>query len=142
MRLHTDSLTREDLLSAARHARVGLAYTEHGSRKRDHAFEVTLTGESKRRPNSGNYGADNNDYAATWDQWGVFFAWLFDVDPAMVAGSAKRPTYDGRDDYHDKTYGRFGWTGRTGLKDYWPEDSHGDHSWNGRACRKCSAQRF
>ena len=142
MRLHTNSITREDLYAAANHAMVQISLTEHGSRSRDHAYDVHLTGSSNRRPNSGNYGADNDVYAATWDQWGVFFAWLFDVDPGMIAGTPKRPTYNGRDDFHDKTYGRFEWTDRSNQRDYWPEDSHGNHSWNGRACRKCSAQRF
>lgn len=144
MRLHSNVLTSEDLYNAARHARVDLTLTRHGSRTHAQAFEVSLTGESKRRPNSGQYGADNDTYAATWDQWGVFFAYLFNVDADMVAGLVKHPTYNGRDDFNEKTHRRF----EKRYKDevyqvatFWPEDAHGDHSWDFSSCRRCSAQR-
>lgn len=136
MRFHTDTLTRDDVIRAARKAGATIeTLSSHGSRSRDHAFEVKLTGNSNRRPNGGSYGA-GDDYAATWDQWGVFIGQLFNLDPDMTT------IY-----YHDAgafdavTLGRF---------DILPDEpvpfslSH-DHSWavaspGIQECRKCGAQ--
>jgi hypothetical protein len=146
MRIHTDALTSTDIHQAALIARVDYAeggFTIHGSRTRSRAFNVTLTGESRRRPNRGtSRDRYNPDYAATWDQWGVFLAVLFDRDPDMVT-----PYYADRDDFNYKTDARFTKIGG-GWDDFWPADAHGDHSWEYRAprvrgCRRCSAvQRF
>lgn len=89
MRIHTNTLTESDIYAAARAARATVEYlSKRGSRTHDHAFEVKLTGNSRRRPNGGSYGADRDAYAATWDQWGVFLGLLFDTDDTM------RTTYD------------------------------------------------
>lgn len=131
MRIHTDTLTTSDLWQAARIAWVDMEVTTHGSRSRDHAFNVTLRGNSKRRPNTGKNGAAN-EFAATWDQWGVFLAELFDRDNGMTAGQ-----YSDADKFHRMTAGRF----EVG----WPEDTHGDHrfAYAGvpatQKCGKCSA---
>lgn len=133
MRIHTDTLTQLNVFEAARHARVEVDMSSHGSRKRDHAFNVLLTGESRRRPNSGKGGA-SDDYAATWDQWGVFLAFLFNLDPHMVT-----PYYADANEFHTRTSDRFD------VLDFWPSDAHGDHTfrWNGvprqQDCTKCSA---
>lgn len=130
MRIHTNTLTSTDLYDAARIARADLELTTHGSRKRARAFNVTLRGESRRRPNMGKYGA-GDEYAATWDQWGVFLAELFDRDPSVFT------PYDKDADFFDRrTAGRFG--------NGWPEDAHGDHTFRPDApyvqkCTKCSA---
>jgi len=136
MRIHSDTLTNRDLIDAANIARVEFdRWQDKGSRQRDHAFDVTLFGESRRRPNSrGNHGGN---FAATWDQWGVFLAVLFDRDPDMVT-----PYYDGPSDFHYKTDHRFDTGGD--VEGWWPHDAHGDHTWgNGgfgyRTCTKCSA---
>ena len=141
MRIHSDILSRTDVTNAARTA---LAYfdslTEHGSRKRDHAFEVKLRGGSNRRPNFYN---GSGDYAATWDQWGVFFSVLYDRDPNMVCGSA----YSDREDFDLKTSGRFAafFGSRDETGNYWPADAHGDHTFRysgtprQQECTKCSA---
>jgi hypothetical protein len=146
MRIHSDDLTHTDLLDAARIARVYFdRQTLHGSRSRDHAFDVILTGESKRRPNRGT-SADryNPDYAATWDQWGVFLAVLFERDNEMSV-----PYYDSYSAFHYQTGHRF----VLGVSDpegdetpsHWPSDAHGDHrfKYNGtpyeRKCTKCTA---
>lgn len=131
MRLHTDNLTSLDMWAAAAIARVDLEMTTHGSRSRNRAFNVTLRGESRRRPNGGSYGA-TSDYAATWDQWGVFLAELFDRDNSLATGF-----YTDADTFHRMTAGRF----ETG----WPEDAHGDHRFKPygfpgtHKCTKCSA---
>lgn len=142
MRLHTDTLTIEDVCKAATVARAWFdmdddpSYwgptrpTEHRSRKRARAFEVKLRGESARYPNGGRNGSD--DHTATWDQWGVFLAALFELDPRMTCWA-----YDGAASFHAKTADRF--------RDGWPADAHGDHrfEYDGtpgeQRCRKCSA---
>jgi hypothetical protein len=94
MRLHTDVLTGITLYSAM--VGVGddvyLGFTRHGSRKRDHAFEVSLTGHGKRHTrtkNTGTRGAIMGDgyaeRAATWSDWGRFLAALYELDPDMDA---------------------------------------------------------
>lgn len=151
MRLHTDTITTADLLRAAKAARVQVEFTSHGSRSRHHAFNVKLTGESRRRPNGGNYGAAD-DYAATWDQWGVFLGILFGVDLDMKCWA-----YDGADDFNWKTADRFhpyngvDASGKrhvpADLSLYWPADAHGDHTFQWQygssesKCTKCSAVR-
>lgn len=133
MRIHSDTLTSLNVYEAARIARAEVEVTSHGSRSRNHAFNVTLTGESKRRPNSGKRGA-GDDYAATWDQWGVFLAMLFALDPTMVT-----PYYADADEFHERTSDRFD------VPFFWPADTHGDHTFRfagtprEQACTKCSA---
>lgn len=166
MRIHSDHITTGDIYTAARFARVDVVdLGEHGSRKRDHAFDVKLEGESRRRPNGGASGRDYaSGYAATWDQWGVFLAILFDIDPGMVT-----PYYGDRSEFQHRTAERF--TAPTvgeGVSTnynvvngrayhdtsvtvhrlgsaYWPADAHGDHTFRFHSagvfkCTKCSAQ--
>lgn len=84
MRIHSDVLTPEHVEKAT-HARgmkgVAASVSVHGSRSRKGALEVKLTGTSTRRPNSGTGVRDSDDYAATWDEWGMFLAYLFEIDP-------------------------------------------------------------
>ena len=89
MRIHTDTLTREQLYAALPfdvHAYI----TPKGSRKRARAFEVTLFVLEKddlhrRYGNSGGYGS-SEDVAATWDEWGVWMARLYEIDPDALIG--------------------------------------------------------
>jgi len=108
MRIHSDIITWDDLhdarLAAISHGEghVWLDGSKHGSRKRDHAFEVGLEGDgttNKRRRNPGT-STSNRDlgYAATHDQWGWFLAYLFALDPNMTS-----VYYDGAEDFHAKT---------------------------------------
>jgi hypothetical protein len=89
MRIHTDSLTISDIYAATKNAgpRVDVEVRQHGSRSRARAFNVTLTGTSPRRTNSGKRGA-GDEHAATWDEWGMFLAELFRRDPNAVAPNA------------------------------------------------------
>ena len=52
-----------------------------GSRKRDHGFTVYLEGSSPRRSQH-----DRDAYAATWDEWGIWIAALYDIDPEAIIG--------------------------------------------------------
>ena len=150
MRIHANTLTLADIHAAAKLARVDYEVTSHGSRSRGHAFNVKLTGESRRRPNGGNYGADRDDYAATWDQWGVFLAELFARDASLTIPSA----YADGEEYARRTADRFGapeavMTSNGYVERFvaygWPADAHGDHTFRfqgipgEQGCTKCSA---
>jgi hypothetical protein len=164
MRIHANTLTTSDIYQAARFARVDVVVlTEHGSRKRDHAFNVRLEGASNRRPNFVNYDSGyGSGYSATWDQWGVFLSVLFDLDPSTST------TYDeDRHAFDVRTVERFWPSGIVGIgvstnanivnvrdsfgvvhrnaDHYWPADAHGDHTFKyagvprSQSCTKCSA---
>lgn len=141
MRIHTDENTWSNIMDAARAARVSIDRGESfRSRSRESGFDITLTGESRRRPNNGASHAtkDPDAYAATWDQWGVFLGHLFNIDPDMIVGTPKRPIYRDATDFAWQTDYRFA--------DGWPTDAHGDHTFRsnwtpGQKCTKCSAVR-
>ncbi len=127
MRIHTNA-TRQTISEAISKAGVtAIRLTEHKSRTHARAFDVALAGSSKRRGQ-----ADRNEYAGTWDEWGIFLATIFDEDIAT-----KCPAYNGADDFHHKTGYRF----ENGA----PGDAHGDHTfrYSGtpyvQGCTKCSA---
>lgn len=111
MRIHTDTITHLDIYDAARAAGSAVDFTaeEHASRTHARAYEVKLTGSSPRRPNTGRRGADwgTDEHAATWDEWGLFLAHLYDVDPDARAGGAKIPVYRNASDFYVKTGDRF-----------------------------------
>lgn len=103
MKIHSDTLTLQDILSAVPdgcyltnpgekfqgYTNVGI----EGSRKRERGYVVRLCGSSKyapqRRP---------GEKAATWDEWGLFIDALFAHDPRAIVG-----VYDGLQDFIDKT---------------------------------------
>lgn len=120
MRIHTDTLEAHQIYRAANDMPdVYVDITRRGSRKRNHAFELSISAEPRkgRRPrNSGNRGSDGYDAAATWDEWGVIFARLFDIDPDMTCYA-----YDGADHYHWSTGDRF--------RDPATLEMHDQHRW-------------
>lgn len=133
MRVHT-KLSLDDIRKLQRPSGVHFEYlTERGSRSRDRAFEIVLTGSSAHRGQSG----DRDYAAATWDEWGVFLGALFAADPnARVAG-----IYEGRDDYDWQTGERF-------LPDDLPETLCKRHRWESGGygsfeseCKRCGAVR-
>lgn len=136
MRIHSDKLSPVHIIMATDNLPgVYVTYSQHGSRSHERAFEVSLEGNGYRK-NTGQYGA-SDEYGATWDEWGVFLARLFDIDANMVAGPVKRPVYASGYDYHAKTNDRF-----ADLK--LPEDTHKRHNFQSfepgaTKCTKCSA---
>lgn len=139
MRIHSDLITASDIYTATRDLPgVYAEVTTHGSRSRRSAFEVRLEGNGYAR-NTGNAGADNYENAATWDEWGVVIARLFDIDPDAFCGTAKYPAYRNAEDFHAQTDNRF-------MSGEMPDDTHKRHSWewsNGNAiCKRCSARTF
>lgn len=134
MRIHSDHLTQADIVKATMTddmAGVYVTATPHGSRARARAFEVRLTGTSPY------WTMDGQDHAATWDEWGVFFARLFEIDPNMLAGTPKNPTYRDADHFHLFTRYRFD-------ELTIPADTHPRHNWawglGVTQCTKCSAE--
>ena len=132
MRIHADTLTRSDIAACATEAGVGvIKLKEHGSRSRNRAFEVALTGSGV---DGGMYG--NLDYpTATWDEWGVFLHYLFVRD-----GSITIPrVYKSHEHFNEITCYRF--------IDGQPDDMHKRHRWVNVApyhfeCKGCSAEHF
>jgi hypothetical protein len=137
MRIHSDTLTMHDIYDACRKAKVYAPVLENkGSRKRDRAFEVSLSGSSSRPSQS------HGEPAATWDEWGVFFAHLFYRDPNAFIGQ-KHWNYDGLAHFDYRTGFRFVW--RPDTFNYMPSDTHPQHKWRGdgtgegQFCTKCTA---
>lgn len=73
-------------------------------RIRRQGYLVTASGNTTRWKNTGKHGASDLR-AASWDQHGQWFARIFDRDPAAVIVANGR--YDGREDFHAKTSGRY-----------------------------------
>lgn len=57
--------------------------------------------KNRHYKNSGDHGSDTI-WAATYDEWGWFIAELFERDP-----NAKFGYYSSRDDFNEKTNGKF-----------------------------------
>ena len=136
MDLHTNTLTYADVTEAAKRADVQFSQIgKLGSRRAAHKFTITLTGNSRRRPNSGRGGAGDSDaYAATWDQWGQFLAYLYGIDPDMWTRS-----YADVWEFQEATAYRFDDDGSA------PDDAHGDHKFKYShpgvlKCTKCTAE--
>jgi hypothetical protein len=110
MKLHSDLLIRQEIIDAAEHASAATdsgtvtvsTVDPSGSRSRARALTVLLQGDgsTSRRRNHGNTG-----FAATYDQWGHFLAFLYAIDPRLVAGP-----YTSRQDFETKTHGAFTYT--------------------------------
>lgn len=111
MRIHTNVLTTSDIhraTTAAAMRGVDAETMTHGSRSHARSIDVTLTGTSTRRPNPGQGGHyRSDDHAATWDEWGMFLAALFAIDPAAIVGTVRSPIYAGADHFHAVTADRF-----------------------------------
>jgi hypothetical protein len=101
MRIHSDHLVRRDLAEALSESGLGAEgvvlwdVSAHRSRSRHHAFEVALRapegrdrfGTKRRNPATGTYGSPQNALkAATYDEWGLWIAVLFERDPDAVIG--------------------------------------------------------
>lgn len=128
MRLHSDYITVSDIYAILSEGLSGVSVeiSRHGSRKRKGALEVRLEGTSTRRNMS------NTGQAATWDEWGVFMARVFNLDANALLG------HEDRGNFEERTQGRF-----DSLT--MPDDAHGNHRWEWTgeprtfACPKCSA---
>ena len=138
MKIHTDRLTSAEVYAATKAGGMKGVYAECvtlGSRSRKRGLVVHLVGNSGRRPNPGKGGVERGGYAATWDEWGMFLNYLFEMDPDAIATGA----YDGRDEFLLKTDWRF--------TDLTADEACKNHKWEytgtprEHTCKKCEAVR-
>jgi hypothetical protein len=114
MKIHSNILQRRDFHKAAFEAGVTVIELEvQGSRSRSHAFHFSLTGSS---PFNRGFGAEGK--AATWDEWGIFLAELFVIDPNAHCG---KNSYQSED--------HFNWVTGNRFKSLVPNDQHTRHRW-------------
>jgi hypothetical protein len=123
MIIHSDVFTYRHFEDAAAYAGVKIVDIElAGSRSRDRAWKFYLSGSSNFNPGFGRT-YPNGEKAATWDEWGIFFARLFMIDPNAHCG---KHGYQGEDHYHWRTGDRF--------RTLHPRHQHKRHKWGlGRA---------
>lgn len=115
MRIHTDTLTDQDIRDAARRAGVDLyRMTVHGSRKRARAYDVILEGTGRTGT---RYGQNTDMVAATWDEWGIFLAELFRRDDRLTIPRV----------YEDGEHFRWATAGR--YDNLTPAGQHVRHRW-------------
>lgn len=114
MKIHGDNLTTDIIENAAARAGVRVIKMDHrGSKTRQHAYEIALSG---RGVHGGMYG--NLDYpTALWDEWGIALAAIFEADPTAHAGKV----YESADHFHWVTGDRF--------RTLTPSDVHLRHNW-------------
>lgn len=114
MRIHSDIITQAQLLDALPATTYIDRLSKHRSQKRGHAFEVNLAGSGK----VGGQWGQLDGKAATWDEWGMFLAALYTIDPNMHT-----PAYpSGADEFHWATGNRFA--------TLTPDEQHKQHRWN------------
>lgn len=83
MRIHSDRLTGADVMAAARRAEIMVeGYIKYGSRSRKRAYDIAFSGSGASGGQWGNGGYKS----ATWDEWGIALAHLFDADPDAHTG--------------------------------------------------------
>jgi hypothetical protein len=108
MKIHTDTLTMRQVYAATSASGMRGVTLERcdqrGSRSRARSFDVTLRGNSTRKPNpgTGRNRPDEGEYAATWDEWGMFIAALYLLDPEAIIGQ-----YGSRAVFEEATAWRF-----------------------------------
>lgn len=108
MKIHLNHPTPEFVLTQARktsgvwHERL----VRKGSRTHDVAYDVILSGESGRYTNQRWVNGDGVE-AATWDQWGIYLAVIFEADPEAKCVGGGGGGYANAEDFHRKTGGRF-----------------------------------
>lgn len=124
MRIHFNT-NSEDTLRALHSAQEASGVTfekmeRHASRSARLAYEVILSGDSTHRINSSEFG---REFAASWDQWGIFMAVIYEADPYATSWA-----YGSAQDFHHKTAFRFGSGGVTSMND--PEYRRTSHKWS------------
>jgi hypothetical protein len=113
MRIHTNTLIRKDFRDAAHEAGVSIVeLSEHSSQSRARAYKFYLSGSA------GRPGNRRDEQAATWDEWGIFLAHLFNIDPNAHTG---KNGYLSAEHYHWVTSDRF--------RTLTPSQQHKRHKW-------------
>lgn len=120
MFIHTNSITRDQIVSAAKYSEVTLQEcTEQGSRSHARKFKFYVSGHGVTGGQWGSLPAGVK--SATWDEWGIVLNYLFNVDPQATCG---RGNYADREHFHWRTGNRF--------KTLQPWDQHLRHRWEYR----------
>jgi hypothetical protein len=123
MRIHSNTLSHNDFQHAARVAGVDImTLTVHGSRSRATAWEFALSGSSPYR-GGGNIG---NYQGATWDEWGIFLAHLFTVDPQAHCGANSYQSAE-----------HFNWVTGNRFATLTPGQQHKRHRWDWDNQERC-----
>lgn len=112
MRIHSDILTEADIRAAVPSTAYIGKLTVHGSRKRAHGYEVNLGGSGK----TGGQWGQTDGKAATWDEWGMFLAALYKIDPDITMAA-----YVDHADFDYATGSRF--------DTLTPAEQHYQHKW-------------
>lgn len=129
MRIHSDVLTIEHINAAADQV-PGVhihSFSKHGSRRRHHAIEVFLSGNSKH---GGQYGNTNGIKTASWDDWGMVLARLYIIDPLLSTRQ-----YPDLEEFRQYTLDRFIGETQEGYGAPWvltvtdPDPVHHIHRW-------------
>ncbi|WP_176561903.1 hypothetical protein [Mycolicibacterium palauense] len=115
MRIHSNVLTEQHFYEAAIAAGVTVVGVHrHGSRSRERAYDFGISGSGR---SGGQWG--HRDYkSATWDEWGIFLAHLFEVDQDAHTG---KHGYLSADHFHWVTGDRFRYLT--------PDGQHKRHNW-------------
>lgn len=156
MRLHSDTLTMNDVRIALRTAQLERnpwkgekepehkiarhvtlkRLSQHRSSARLNAFEVQLEAaerdRGRRAGNSGAYGAmrpEADGYAATYDEWGWLLAALYALDPQMIVGSPKYAAYEDRAQFDDRTAYHYNVSAYLEEVYHWGGATYGDDPW-------------
>jgi hypothetical protein len=118
MIIHSDVFTYRHFEDAAAWAGVKIESIERkGSKSRHASFKFYLSGSSPYAPGFGRSFGEGVK-AASWDEWGIFFARLFMLDPQAHCG---KRGYQNEDDFHWVTGGRF--------RTLHPRNQHKRHKW-------------
>jgi hypothetical protein len=103
MRIHTDVITREQVLAALAGAQATgsvagsvrvTRLSDQGSTKRSRSIDVALASARMRRDIPGL----KYPWQATWVEWSWFIAHLYEVDGNAIIGP-----YQGKSDFREKT---------------------------------------
>lgn len=98
VKIHSNVIETHNISAAAKEAGVGLARNSlAGSRSYRRAFDVILTGSARHK-------VMHNPHivAATYDEWGWFISYLYDIDTDAKIGPYKHSA-----DFAEKTEWKF-----------------------------------
>jgi hypothetical protein len=135
MKLYANEITEKEIMDAALHAGVSVEkLITKRARHYARSFDVVLSGSGAHR----SQWREQDVQAATWDEWGIFLARLFEHEPGMRAASYK----DGA---------HFRWATDDRYDDLTPADQHKLHAWQVerhergvvlvQSCKRCPALR-
>lgn len=123
MRLHLMTATDRDISRAITYAgnrsgrRVGtIRWDDYTSRSHTTARDVVLTGSARHRSQ-----ANREEFAATYDEWGWFLAFLYSVDPDIKCAGI----YADADDFRRKTSRESGCPDRFHVSEWCMSCVHG-----------------